>query len=69
MKIISTTDLNSALNSPTPPRLIDTRLDDDFEAAHLPGAVNNCVFEVAFLDRMNEIAPDKSAPLCLYGAA
>jgi polyisoprenoid-binding protein YceI len=61
--------LDTALKSNHPPLLIDTRLADDFETSHLPGAVNNCVFEVAFLDRMTEIAAEKNTPLCLYGAA
>ncbi len=48
--------------------LLDVRLADDFEEAHLPGAVNNCVFEVAFGERLKELAPDQTAPVIVYGA-
>ncbi len=48
--------------------LIDVRLEDDFEAGHLPDAVNNCVFEVAFAERMAIIA-GKNDKICVYGAA
>jgi len=49
-------------------KLIDVRLDDDFAAGHLPGAVNNCVFEVAFGERMANLAETDDS-ICVYGAA
>ncbi|MCW1925294.1 YceI family protein [Luteolibacter arcticus] len=51
-----------------PPMLIDVRLDEDYKCCRIPGAANNCVFEVAFTDRMPAVAPDLTAPVCLYGA-
>lgn len=48
--------------------LVDVRLDDDFAASHLPGAVNNCVFEVAFAERMTQIVAAKDTNICVYGA-
>ena len=48
-------------------QLLDVRLDEDFEAAHLVGAVNNCVFEVAFADRLAESAPNRSVLTVVYG--
>lgn len=48
--------------------LIDARLEDDYAAGHLPGALNNCVFEVAFLERMAGNAPDKASTVMVYGA-
>jgi polyisoprenoid-binding protein YceI len=47
--------------------LLDVRLADDHAACHLPGALNNCVFEVAFLDRMRGLAASQQTPLCVYG--
>lgn len=44
-------------------QLLDVRLPDDFEAMHLTQATNNCVFEVSFLDRLAETAPDLSLPV------
>lgn len=67
--LLDPAQLKQQLSAPQPPLLLDVRLEEDFTAAHLPDARNNCVFEVAFLDRMSTLAPDKSAPLCVYGAA
>ena len=50
-------------------QLIDVRLEDDYGAEHLPGAENNCVFEVAFLERAESSLPDRSAAICVYGAS
>ncbi|MGI9242084.1 MAG: rhodanese-like domain-containing protein, partial [Verrucomicrobiales bacterium] len=69
MKTILAHDLATLLNQTQPLRLIDVRLAEDFESSHISSAVNNCVFEIAFLERMPEIAPDLATPLCLYGAA
>ena len=49
--------------------LLDVRLAEDFAAEHLRGAVNNCVFEVQFLERMKTIAPEWKTPICCYGIA
>lgn len=48
--------------------LVDVRLGGDFEATHLPEARNNCVFEVGFVERMAQIAPDQAGPVCVYGS-
>jgi rhodanese-related sulfurtransferase/polyisoprenoid-binding protein YceI len=63
--LIQTLDLQRELASINPPLLIDVRLKDDFEEAHIPNAESNCVFEVAFLERMTA---EKSQPIVVYGA-
>lgn len=68
MKTVSPHDLQAALSAGTAPLVLNVRLADDFEAAHLPGAVNNCVYEVAFHDRLADTAPDSNHPLVLCGA-
>ena len=35
--------------------LLDTALADDFQAEHLPGAQNACVYEVNFLDQVQKL--------------
>jgi rhodanese-related sulfurtransferase/polyisoprenoid-binding protein YceI len=50
------------------PVIVDVRLEEDYAAAHLPEAKSNCVFEIAFLDRMAGVAPDRNAAVCVYGA-
>jgi polyisoprenoid-binding protein YceI len=70
MRIALTTPASLAelLKGIRPPALIDVRLGEDYQCCHIPGAANNCVFEVAFTERMPAVAPDLSAPVCLYGA-
>jgi polyisoprenoid-binding protein YceI len=47
--------------------LLDVRLAEDFARGHLPAAINNCVFEVAFAERMKSLVPDLRTPVCCYG--
>lgn len=48
--------------------LVDVRLADDFAAARLPGAVNQCVFEMVFLNELLKSGVRKDQPVCAYGA-
>jgi polyisoprenoid-binding protein YceI len=48
--------------------LIDVRLAEDYAAGHIPGAVNQCVFEVAFLPELQSKGISKDTPVCVYGA-
>jgi polyisoprenoid-binding protein YceI/rhodanese-related sulfurtransferase len=66
--LITPAELAERLKSSPRPILLDVRLEDDYTVAHLPDARNNCVFEIAFVDRMGEVAPNKGAPICVYGA-
>ena len=66
--IIDSTSLREQLAA-GPVQFLDVRLADDFAAAHLPGAVNNCVFEVAFAERLAGTAPDKTSPVIVSGAS
>ena len=61
-------NLKQLLADPRPPVLIDVRLDEDFKKSRLPHALGNCVYEIAFLDRMPAVAPDLGATVCVYGA-
>ncbi len=47
--------------------LLDVRLAADFARGHLPTATNNCVFEVAFAERMKSLVPDLRTAVCCYG--
>ncbi|MCH7226958.1 YceI family protein [Haloferula sp. A504] len=68
MKTIDSRTLQAALDGKSPPKVLDVRLADDFGTAHIPGATNNCVFEVAFHERLREAAPDPNRPTVLCGA-
>lgn len=68
MNSIDANTLRSAMGQGASPAILDVRLGEDFAAGHIPGSQNNCVFEVAFEERMSGLMPDKSAPLVLAGA-
>jgi rhodanese-related sulfurtransferase/polyisoprenoid-binding protein YceI len=69
MNTITRTSLKELLESSQPPTLIDVAPPEYYHAAHLPGAKNCCVYEVAFLDQANAAVPDKSAPIVVYGSS
>ncbi len=48
--------------------LVDTLPPEHFEARHIPGAVNSCVYEVIFLDTLAGLVPEKLTRTVLYGA-
>lgn len=49
--------------------LVDTMPDTYFAIKHIAGAVNACVYEMAFLDKMAELVPDKAATVVVYAAS
>lgn len=65
--IISADQLREKLGHPGL-TLLDVRLPEDFATAHIPGAVNQCVFEVAFLPELEARQLPKDQPICIYGA-
>lgn len=67
-KTIDARELSERLNSSAPPVLVDVRLETDWACSRIPGSLNNCVFEIAFLDRMAETVPDQARTVCVYGA-
>jgi polyisoprenoid-binding protein YceI len=47
--------------------LIDVLTEQHFETAHIPGAVNACVYEIAFLESIAKLAPSQQTALVVYG--
>lgn len=47
--------------------LIDILSDSSFDKEHIEGAKNFCVYEIAFLDKIQATFPDKNRELCIYG--
>jgi rhodanese-related sulfurtransferase/polyisoprenoid-binding protein YceI len=66
--LVQTGELRKQLESTDPPIVMDVRLEDAFKAAHIPGAINNCVFEVAFGERLAKFIPDRTRSIVVYGA-
>lgn len=53
-------------STPSSP-LIDILSADSYEAEHVPGAVNLCVYETAFTDKVKEVFPDQNTALTICG--
>lgn len=47
--------------------VLDVRLPEDYASRHIAGSLNNCVFEVAFLPRLDGLMAGKDVPVCVYG--
>lgn len=65
-KVIDAAELAPRLKENEAPVLIDVRLPEDHAAGSIPGALANCVYEVAFLERMPDLAAKERA-VCVYG--
>ena len=46
--------------------ILDVLLPEHYQANHIPGAVNACVYEVVFLETVQRLIPDKSVPVVVY---
>ncbi|MCW0218080.1 MAG: YceI family protein [Prosthecobacter sp.] len=51
------------------PRLVilDVRLAEDHACRSIAGSVNNCVYEMAFHERLPALLSNKETPVCVYG--
>lgn len=65
MKTITAAEVNALKTSTT---LIHVLPEEHYEREHLPGALNACVYEMAFLGKVAELVPDQAAPMIVYGA-
>jgi len=66
--IITCTELADRLQADRQAVLIDVLPPEEYDCCHLPGAVNACVYEVAFLQRVGELVGNLTAPLVVYDA-
>ncbi len=60
--------LQTWLSSSEPPLLVQVLPEEIFQAQRIPGSQQACVYEVAFLDQINAISPDRQRSLVVYGA-
>jgi rhodanese-related sulfurtransferase len=67
--LVNASQLAAALTAAEPPLVMDVRSSEDYQRSHIPSALNNCVYEVAFLERMGNLAPDRNRTVCVYGNA
>ncbi|WP_419176155.1 rhodanese-like domain-containing protein [Desulfosediminicola sp.] len=68
-KIISPEDLQTMLQQQPALLLIDTLPAEHFNAIHLPGAVNACVYDMTFVNQINTLCRDSGAAIVLYGSS
>ncbi len=47
--------------------LLDVLPAEYYQQKHIPGAKNACVYEVVFVDKVNEITSSKDLPIIVYG--
>jgi len=47
--------------------LVDIRTEESFNEAHIGGALNICIYETAFMEKIGEAIPTKDSTLIVYG--
>jgi len=68
MKILTSEQL-AALSATTDDlTIIDVMTPEEYTEQHLPEAVNACIYEMVFLDRVHEATPDRSGRVVVYDA-
>lgn len=67
--MITAEELHALLEQGGTPTLIDALPGEYFESCHIPGALNICVYEMTFLERVSATVNDPAAPLVVYGAS
>lgn len=68
MQTITAPDLKALSEAKASITLLHVLPDEHFAQQHLPGAVNACVYEMAFLSSVTELIPDKASSVVVYGA-
>jgi rhodanese-related sulfurtransferase len=49
--------------------VVDVMTPEDYTSCHIKGATNACIYEMVFLNRIAECAPDRTAELVVYDAS
>lgn len=58
--------LARTLETSTDTVLLDVLLPEHYQAHHIPGALNACVYEVVFLDTVRRLIPNTDTPIVVY---
>jgi polyisoprenoid-binding protein YceI/rhodanese-related sulfurtransferase len=67
-KLMDAIRLQDWLKEKEPPLLLDVLPEESYSRKHLPGAKRATVYEVTFLNQVDEIVADRSRPVVVYGA-
>jgi polyisoprenoid-binding protein YceI len=65
---MNASELKKLLRSAQPPRLIHVLPEEIYNAIRIPGSLNACVYETAFLDQVKAHSPEPAEPIVVYGA-
>lgn len=66
---ITAIELHEMLKGGEAVTVIDTLPPEYYEQGHIPGALNACVYEMVFLDRMGELQENRDSRLVVYGSS
>lgn len=66
-QVIDAITLKGRLDSREELVLVNVLPEEAFTAAHLPGSVNACVYEVVFPETIQSLVPDKGRSVVVYG--
>jgi polyisoprenoid-binding protein YceI len=61
-------ELSTRLATASPPHLLHVLPPEIFEAARIPGSLNACIYEIAFLSQVETFIPDHTREIVVYGA-
>lgn len=65
--MMTCTELKSCASTDTV--VVDVMTPEDYAACHIAGAHNACIYEMVFLDRISECAPNRDARIVVYDAS
>ncbi len=65
---MTSAELQTRLQSPEAPRLLHVLPAEIHAATRIPGSLQACVYETAFLDQVKTLIPRLTTPVVVYGA-
>lgn len=66
---ISVQELYDICKGANPPTIIDTLPPEYCECGRIPGAVNACVYEMVFLEKVTTLISGHNTPIVVYGSS
>jgi rhodanese-related sulfurtransferase len=66
MKTITSAKLAALSATADDLTIIDVMTPEDYAERHLPEAINACIYEMVFLERVHEAIPDRNAQIVVY---
>lgn len=68
MQTVTARELSQWQEQGRPFIVVNVLPPEEWAKRRIPGSVNACVYEVSFIEQMLALAPDKDAPIVVYGA-